>query len=119
MKKSLLVVVVGIAMLIPSVAFAGSSTCQGYSQKTCPPTSNTTTSPAPSTSTSPAPSTSTAPAASTGADTTSTSPSEVTTSSSTGTLPFTGLDVAALMVGASVLLGGGLVMRYLSRDQQD
>jgi hypothetical protein len=113
MMKSLLVVVVGIAMLIPSVAFAGSSTCQGYSQKTCPPTSNTTTSPAPGTST--APNTS---AASTGASTASTSPSEATTSSSTGSLPFTGLDVAALMVGASVLLGGGLVMRYLSRDQQ-
>jgi hypothetical protein len=114
MKKSLLAVVVGMAMLIPSVAFAD-STCGGYSQKACPPTSNTTTSPAPATHAAPgtsAPTTSVASA--------STSPAEETTESTTspGTLPFTGLDVAALMVGASVLLGGGLVMRYLSRDQQ-
>lgn len=115
MKKSLLAVVVGIAMLIPSVAVAD-STCGGYSQKTCTTTttSNTTTSPAPTTHATPAPSTG---AASTGAASASTSPSEATTASS-GTLPFTGIDVAALMVGASVLLGGGLVIRYLSRDQQ-
>ena len=114
MKKSLLAVVVGIAMLIPSVAVAD-STCGGYSQKTCTTTttSNTTTSPAPTT---PAPTTTTP---STGAVTDSTSPAAATTATSSGTLPFTGIDVAALMVGASVLLGGGLVIRYLSRDQQN
>ena len=42
-----------------------------------------------------------------------------TAATTTGTLPFTGLDLAALLVGASVLLGGGLAVRYLSRDQHN
>ncbi len=114
MKKSLLaVVVVGIAMMIPSLAFA-SSTCGGYSQKTC--TTNTTTSPAPGNHAAPAPSTG---AASNNADTDTASPTEATTATTSSTLPFTGLDVGALMVGASLLLGAGLVMRYLSRDSRD
>jgi hypothetical protein len=40
---------------------------------------------------------------------------EGTTSSSQGTLPFTGLDVALLAVGGGGLLGVGLVVRGLSR----
>jgi hypothetical protein len=105
MRKSLLAVVVGIAMLIPSVAFAD-STCGGYSQKTCTTTTTTSTQ---------ATSTTTA-AATTSAD--ADTDSATTTTTSSGTLPVTGLDVAALLVGASVLLGGGLVIRYLSRNQQ-
>jgi hypothetical protein len=39
-----------------------------------------------------------------------------TTSADTeGTLPFTGLDVALLVVGGGTLLGAGLVVRRLSR----
>jgi hypothetical protein len=38
-----------------------------------------------------------------------------TTSSSEGTLPFTGLDVALLAVGGGGLLACGLVVRRLSR----
>ncbi len=36
-------------------------------------------------------------------------------SSSAGTLPFTGLDVALLAIGGGSLLGTGLVVRRLSR----
>ncbi len=38
-----------------------------------------------------------------------------TTSTSDGTLPFTGLDVALLAVGGGTLLGAGVVVRRLSR----
>jgi hypothetical protein len=38
-----------------------------------------------------------------------------TTTSSEGTLPFTGLDVALLAVGGGGLLGAGLAVRGLSR----
>jgi len=33
-----------------------------------------------------------------------------------GTLPFTGLDVGLLVVGGGVLLAGGLLVRFLSRE---
>ncbi len=105
MKQTLLAVIVGLAMLIPSTALANSSSCQAYGGKTCPTSNTTTTAPAPTTG-----------AATTVAPTVSAATTATTTSS--GTLPFTGLDLAALLVGASVLLGAGLVVRYLSRDQQ-
>jgi len=38
-----------------------------------------------------------------------------TTTTSDGTLPFTGLDVALLAVGGGTLLGAGVVVRRLSR----
>jgi hypothetical protein len=38
-----------------------------------------------------------------------------TTTTSDGTLPFTGLDVALLALGGGGLLGAGLVVRRLSR----
>jgi hypothetical protein len=37
------------------------------------------------------------------------------TASSTGTLPFTGLDVVLLVAGGGTLLGAGFVVRKLSR----
>jgi hypothetical protein len=37
------------------------------------------------------------------------------TDASTGTLPFTGLDVALLAAGGATLLGAGFVVRRLSR----
>jgi hypothetical protein len=45
----------------------------------------------------------------------STDASDATTSTTEGTLPFTGLDVALLAVGGGGLLGAGLVVRRLSR----
>ena len=103
MKKSLLAIVVAFVLAIPSLAIAaGSSSCQAYSQN-C--SSNTTTSTASTTSTQ---------AATTQATTTPSSTAATTASQST--LPFTGLDVVALLAGGSVLLGAGLVVRRLSRD---
>jgi hypothetical protein len=43
------------------------------------------------------------------------SQSTATTSTSSGTLPFTGLDVGLLAVGGGALLGAGLVVRRLSQ----
>ena len=105
MKKTLLALIVGLAVMIPSVALGASSSCQAYGGKTCPTSNTTTTAPAPTTG-----------AATTGTPTVS---AGTTATTSSGTLPFTGLDLAALLVGASVLLGGGLVVRYLSRDQHN
>lgn len=39
----------------------------------------------------------------------------VTTTTSSSTLPFTGLDVVLLVVGGGTLLGAGFVVRRLSR----
>jgi hypothetical protein len=106
MKKTILALVVGFAVMIPSVALAaGSSAQDAYTHKT-PTSSATTTAPAPTTA-----------AATTGTPTVAAGTTAATTAS--GTLPFTGLDLAALLVGASVLLGGGLAVRYLSRDQHN
>lgn len=118
MKKSLLALIAVLTMLVPSTALADSSSCQAYQTTTCT-TSNTTTTttsqaPTSSTPTSPAPTTSTA---ETGVTTASPGTTSATTAS--GTLPFTGLDLVALLGGATVLLGGGLIVRHLSRDQQN
>lgn len=40
-----------------------------------------------------------------------------TAATSSGTLPFTGLDVGLLVAGGGLLLGGGLLVRRLSSDQ--
>ena len=90
--------------MIPSLAFAGSSTCRR--NKNC--SHNTTTS-----------STTTPTTPSTGATTVATTTPTATagTTASQSTLPFTGLDLVALVSGGSVLLGAGLVVRRLSRDQ--
>ena len=83
-----LVGVLGVLALIgPNAAMAaGSSTCQSYNQN-CAPTTVTT----------------------------STTPGGTTSASSTGTLPFTGLDVVLLVVGGGTLLAAGFVVRKLSR----
>lgn len=109
MKKTLLALVVGLAVMIPSAALAASSSCQAYGGKTCPSTSST------ATTTTPAPTTE---AATTGTPTVSPG-STTAAATSSGTLPFTGLDLVALLGGATVLLGAGLVVRHLSRDQHN
>jgi hypothetical protein len=85
--KRIAVVIIGLALLLPSAALAsGSSTCQSYNQELCSVTSNTSNQSTPS----------------------------ATTASST--LPFTGLDVVLLAVGGGALLGAGVVVRRLSRS---
>jgi hypothetical protein len=85
--KRIVALIVGIALLVPSVALAeGGSTCQSYNPQLCSVASNT-------------------------AQRTTT-----TASTSASTLPFTGLDVVLLAAGGGALLGAGLVVRRLSRD---
>jgi len=103
MKKTLLALIIGLAAMIPSAALADTSAREAYQGKT--PTSNTTaTAPTPT-----APATTGAPTPTAG----------TTATTASGTLPFTGLDLVALLGGATVLLGAGLVVRHLSRDQRN
>jgi hypothetical protein len=94
MKRfSALVGVLAVLVLAaPSLAMAASSsTCQGYNSQTCSSVSN-------------------------GSTGTGNSPTTATTAAtSSGTLPFTGLDVVLLVAGGGTLLGAGFVVRRLSR----
>jgi DICT domain-containing protein len=77
-----------LAFVVPSAALA-SSTCQAYNPQLC---------------------------SSVGSNNTSTgSGTGATSASSTGTLPFTGLDVVLLVAGGGTLLAAGFVVRRLSR----
>ena len=87
--KRIATIIVGLALLLPSSAFASSSTCQSYNPQLCSVASNN------------------------ASQTTSTSPT------SASTLPFTGLDVVLLAAGGGMLLGAGLVVRRLSRHVSD
>ncbi len=81
MKRIAILVVVGVALMIPSVALAQeSSTCQAYNEQICSEVSSTT-----------------------------------STTASSGTLPFTGVDVVLLAAGGATLLGAGFVVRRVSR----
>jgi hypothetical protein len=98
MKRiSALVGVLGVLALAiaPGAALASSSTCQAYSpQAPCSSVGNTNVS-----TTSPG----------------STAAVNATNASSTGTLPFTGLDVVLLVAGGGTLLAAGFVVRRLAR----
>jgi hypothetical protein len=86
MKRiSALVGVVAIVALAIPSVAAASSTCQAYGPQTCN---------------------------SVGSGNVSTSPGST---GSTGTLPFTGLDVVLLVAGGGTLLGAGFLVRRLSR----
>ena len=92
MKRiSALVGVLGVLALAvaPSAALA-TSTCQGYSPQT--------------------------PCSSVGSGNVSTSPGATeAANTSSGTLPFTGLDVVLLVAGGGTLLAAGFVVRRLAR----
>jgi hypothetical protein len=94
MKRiSMLVGVLGVlALCIPSIAVAASSTCQAYGPQTCSSVGS-------------------------GNVSNGTSPggTATTDANSSGTLPFTGLDVVLLVAGGGTLLAGGFVVRRLSR----
>ena len=88
--RRIAILAVGIALLLPSVALGASSTCQAYNRETCTVTTSTI---------------STAPGSTSG-------PTGTTAS---GTLPFTGVDVALLAGGGLTLLFAGFTVRRLSR----
>ncbi len=90
--KWIATLVVGFALLVPSTAMA-TSTCQAYNPQTC--TSVTT--------------------PSNGEPSNGEPSSPSSSAKSTGTLPFTGLDVALLVAGGGTLLLAGFGMRRLSR----
>lgn len=92
MKRIATISAVFAALLLPSSALAQSSTCQAYNPQTCP-VSSVTQNNTPSVS----------------------SVSNTTTTTSSGSLPFTGLDVGLLAAGGAVLLVSGLFVRRASR----
>jgi hypothetical protein len=87
--SALVGLVVALALTLPGAAFA-SSTCQAYNPQTCGSVTVTT-------------------------GTSSGGPGSTTATTSSGTLPFTGLDVVLLVAGGGALLATGLVVRRLSR----
>ncbi len=90
----ILAVAVAIALMIPSVALGASSTCQAYNPQECGSSNQ-------------------------GTSTTEGTEATTTAATSTGTLPFTGLDVALLAAGGGTLLGAGFVVRRLSTSRQN
>jgi hypothetical protein len=106
--STLVGVVAVLALAIPSLAMAASSTCQAYGPQTCSSVSNgnaSTGNGSGSTGSSP------------GTVSSASSPGTVSsaTATSAGTLPFTGLDVVLLVAGGGTLLAAGFVVRRLSR----
>jgi hypothetical protein len=88
--KRFAMVLIGLALLLPGTALAqSSSTCQAYNPQLCDVNGTTTTR----------------------------TDGTASDGSAAATLPFTGLDVALLLAGGSALMGAGLVVRRLSRQQ--
>jgi hypothetical protein len=103
MRRIAILVVSLAALAAPSAAMAQSSTCQAYNPQLCSVSGTSTGSGTPSGTTSGTSATA-SPSGTTGATGTTTS----------GSLPFTGLDVALLAAGGGMLLGVGLIVRRLS-----
>ena len=97
--KRIATITVGLALLLlPATALAqNSSTCQAYSQKVCNVSSFTQNN------------------GPTGPSNAVNAASNTTASTSSGSLPFTGLDVGLLVVGGAALLGTGMFVRRASR----
>lgn len=136
MKRISALVGVLLAFGLPSAALGQSSTCQQYNPQLCgsvgptpgttppsptattPPSTvptSTSTKPTPVSTKTPAPTTSTSPGTTTtlvSATAPATTPIPTVTS---GSLPFTGLEVVLLAVVAGALLSAGFVIRRLSR----
>lgn len=89
--KRIAMLIATLALLLPASALAasGGSTCQSYNPQLCS-------------------------VADTNAAQSTLASSPTTGSTSSGTLPFTGLDVVLLAAGGAALLGAGLVVRRLS-----
>lgn len=87
--KRIAALAVTIAWVFPATALAtGSSTCQAYNPQTCNVSSSQANA-----------------ASSTGA-------------ASSGSLPFTGLDIVLLVIGGGTLIGAGLVVRAATRRME-
>jgi hypothetical protein len=95
--RRIAILAVGIALLLPSLAFAQSSTCQSYNRELCSEVATNSNN------------------SGTTGTTSTTSPTTSTTSGQSGTLPFTGVDVALLAIGGATLLSAGFAVRLLSR----
>ncbi len=93
--KRILILVVALALVVPSAAFGASPTCKAYNPQDCGTTTQGTTTEAEGTTAAPV------------------------ATESQGTLPFTGLDVALLALGGGTLLGAGFVVRRLSSSRQN
>jgi hypothetical protein len=109
MRRIAILVVSLAALAAPSAAMAQSSTCQAYNPQLCSVSGTSTgsgQSGTPSGTTS-GTSATTSPSGTTGATGT-------TAGDTSGSLPFTGLDVALLAAGGGMLLGVGLIVRRLS-----
>jgi hypothetical protein len=93
MRRIIATAIAVIALLaLPSMAFAGgSSTCSSYNPQLCQVVTGTTT--------------------------TGTTTATPTARQSTGSLPFTGLDLGFVAAGGVVLIGAGLVARKLSAER--
>ncbi len=89
--KRIVALIIGVALMVPGMASAQSgSTCQSYNPQLCSVASNQ---------------------AAHG-----TTPGASSSPSSSGTLPFTGINVGLLAAGGGALLGAGFMVRRLSRD---
>ncbi len=116
MKSVSALVGVLFVLALPSVAIGQSSTCQQYNPQTCQSVGSTpgTTPTSPST-TPTAPTSPTSPSTTPSAPTSPTTSAAATPTVSSGSLPFTGLDVGFLVAAAGVLLSIGFVIRRVSR----
>jgi hypothetical protein len=104
-----------VAALLPAVASAQDPGTGGYAASgpteasaTAPPPAST--APAPASATEPAPASSTEPAATEGSN----APAQTVSAPSTTTLPFTGLQIAAMIAAGLGLLGLGIALRRIS-----
>jgi hypothetical protein len=99
MKRIMMVMAVCGVLAVPSLAFAnGGSSCQSYNSQTSGVTSNNCKHYT----------------AAAHVTTTTTPQNQVVEADQSGTLPFTGLDIGALLGGAVVLMGLGLVVRRIT-----
>jgi hypothetical protein len=90
--KRIAILAAGLSLMVPGAAGASSSsTCQAYNPQLCVVSSGTTQGSA-----------------------SGTRQSSAESSASSGTLPFTGLDVVLLAAGGGTLVGAGFVVRRAS-----
>src|SRR5437763_12137702 len=106
--KRIAMLVAGLSLIVPaSAALASSSTCQAYSPQLC----GTGQAPGPGTGQTGTPTSGTPSTGTPGtAQATPSSGQTVATTASSGTLPFTGLDVALLAAGGGMLIAAGVVV---------